>query len=217
MRGAEIFLMYQDGDGNVTLSTREGEGHRMPTFSERSGVELIEGSGVRDSRMVANVRCSDCGSLDLEGENSWIAAWSSGDPLDSTDVREPISYHDGRNVFSVDFAQAGISSSADPFPDTGSDDSGNEDDDGGAITESGGDGDNWDTIIMAHGIIMSIVFLVLYPVGSMLMPLLGKWLVHASFQTIAFLLMWAGFACGYVYANHEGDVSCVPFSLDCCL
>ncbi|KAI9171377.1 hypothetical protein HJFPF1_00859 [Paramyrothecium foliicola] len=230
MAGAEIFLMYQDGNGNVTLSTRAGEGHVMPQYTERSDVELLEGSGVSDGQMIANVRCGSCSSLELAGQNSWIAAWSQGDSLASTSPSEPISVHDDNTVFSVDFAQAAVSSDANPFVgsnagdgtgneggnDGGSSGNGNgSDSDSGSGSNSGSGGggvqevvsDNTNTLVLAHGIVMTIVFVGAYPLGSMLMPLLGKWYIHAAWQTLAFLGMWAGFALGYVVAERDGYVS----------
>lgn len=196
--------MYQDGEGNVTLSTREGVGHVMPEYTERSGVELMEGSGVVDGRMIANVRCGDCaGSLDLAGTNNWISAWKSDDSLDSTDPAQQITVHDSMTGFEVDFTNATVSANANPFSNSTTVEPPPED----AGEESSSGGPNWDMILLAHGVIMTLVFTALYPIGALLMPLLGKWLIHASFQTLAFLLMWAGFALGYLYAEHDGYVS----------
>lgn len=60
MAGASIFVMYSDGNGNVTISARDGgQGHVEPSvdggLSQR--VKLLEGSGVVGGRMVANVLC----------------------------------------------------------------------------------------------------------------------------------------------------------------
>ena len=212
MRGAEIFLMYQDGEGNVTLSTREGVGHVMPEHVERNSVELMEGSGVVDGRMIANVRCGDCNSLDLSGSSNWISAWSSGASLDSTNPAQQITIHDDMTRFEVDLAQATISADADPFsegtsvdpPTEDSNSDSDSDSDSGSGSDASSGGPDWDTILLAHGVIMTLVFCALYPIGALLMPILGKWLIHASFQTLAFLLMWAGFALGYLYAEHDG-------------
>lgn len=54
---------------------------------------------------------------------------------------------------------------------------------------------------------MALVMVVLYPLGSALMPLLGKWLVHGVWQGLAYLLMWAGFALGVIAAQQRGLVS----------
>lgn len=208
MRGADIFIMYQDGSGNVTLSTRDGVGEVMPEHVERSDVELLEGSGVMtdEGYMVANVRCGDCADrLDMAGTNDWIAAWQSGDALNSADPAETITIHDGEAELQIDFAGALVASESDPF--SNSTDGGTVQNEPETEATGGGSGTDYDSILLAHGIIMTIVFVGLYPLGALLMPLLGNWLVHASFQIIAFLLMWAGFALGYMYAEHDGYVS----------
>ena len=60
MAGAHIFVMYADGNGNVTISARDGnQGHVEPVFDSSlfSGVELLEGSGITNGVMTANIRC----------------------------------------------------------------------------------------------------------------------------------------------------------------
>jgi hypothetical protein len=60
MAGATIFVMFADGTGNVTISARDGgPGHVEPQFDSTvfAGVELLEGSGVVDGVMRANIRC----------------------------------------------------------------------------------------------------------------------------------------------------------------
>ncbi|KAI8719067.1 DOMON domain-containing protein [Fusarium sp. LHS14.1] len=220
MSGAEMFLIYQNGDGNVTLSTRTGTGHVMPQYTRRTAVELLAGSGVSGGKLIANIRCGDCDSLDFEGSNSWIAAWKNGDSLDSTSVSERISEHDEHSSFSVNFAQASMSSDSNPFTssstDSGSDSGSDSDSDSnsgsGSGSDSGSDSNSGvtessgpsKTVLRAHGIIMSIVFLAGYPLGAVLMPIIGNWLVHAGWQFIVFLGMWAGFGLGYVYARDDG-------------
>lgn len=206
MRGADIFLIYTDGSGNVTLSTRSGTDHVMPEYVDMDGVELLEGSGVEDGQMTANIRCSSCGSLDLSASNSWIAAWHSGDALDSSDTSEGINIHTGETVFSVDFAQASITSDSNPFVGDAADENGANDpgSDNGGVSSGGGGGPN---LALIHGIIMLVAFVFMYPLGAILMPVVGRWYVHAGWQTIAFFLMWAGFGIGYVVAKDDGYVS----------
>lgn len=212
MNGAEIFLMYADGNGNVTVSPRRGTGHVMPQYSQRS-FELLEGSGIENDTMVANIRCRDCSSLKLDGSNNWISAWQEGEPLDSTEIDASITKHDDKEQFEVDFAQASISSDSNPFVggDTNNN-SGNGNGSGGGsnppvVTGGGGGGGSSNTLPWAHGIIMMLVFVVMYPVGGILMPALGKWFIHASWQMVAFLAMWAGLGIGYTMAHRQGIVS----------
>ncbi|KAF5025282.1 hypothetical protein F66182_2615 [Fusarium sp. NRRL 66182] len=211
MSDAEMFIIYQDGQGNVTLSPRRATGHNMPQYSSRSGLELLDGSGVSSGNMIANIRCSDCDSLDLQGSNLWISAWRTGDSLDSTSTSENIQQHDEHSAFDVDFSEASITSDRNPFASSSQDSNSESDSDSssgsssgsGAVSETASTGPS-NTVLLAHGIIMSIVFLVGYPLGAILMPMMGKWFIHAGWQTIALLLMWAGFGLGYVYARDGG-------------
>jgi Cytochrome domain of cellobiose dehydrogenase len=60
MAGATVFIIYQDGNGNVTISGRDGgQGHVEPQVDTTlmAGLTLLEGSGVVGGNMVANVHC----------------------------------------------------------------------------------------------------------------------------------------------------------------
>ncbi|KAG5801511.1 hypothetical protein H9Q71_013905 [Fusarium xylarioides] len=176
MSGSTMFVIYQDGTGKVTLSTRMGHDHEMPDHSLMRSVRLIEGSGVMNKTMVANIHCGDLGNMHFKGSNHWIK-------------------HDGHNSFSIDFSEAVVNSNSNPFihmtTATPS----------GAASAGGGEG-NTSTI---HGIIMSVVFLLGYPLGSLLMPIIGKWFIHATWQMIVFIGMWAGFVTGKLAADRTGN------------
>ncbi|KAI1025137.1 hypothetical protein LB504_009669 [Fusarium proliferatum] len=195
MSGSTMFVIYQDGTGKVTLSTRIGHGHEMPEHSRMRSVRLIEGSGVVNKTMVANIHCGDLGNMHFKGSNHWISAWKTGSSLHTTDIDADIEEHDGHNSFSVDFSEAVVNSNSNPFlhmtTATPS----------GAASGGGGDG-NTSTI---HGIIMSVVFLLGYPMGSLLMPIIGKWFIHATWQMIVFIGMWAGFVTGKLAADRTGN------------
>lgn len=58
MAGSNIFVVYTSADGsNVTLSPRSASSYVMPTFNSAAQVELLEGSGVSNGVMTANVKC----------------------------------------------------------------------------------------------------------------------------------------------------------------
>jgi hypothetical protein len=58
MSGANMFLVYTSSGGtNVTLSPRTASGQVMPGFNSAAKVTLLEGSGVSNGIMTANVRC----------------------------------------------------------------------------------------------------------------------------------------------------------------
>ena len=59
MAGANIFVIYADaGSTNVTLSPRLGKGHVEPLFNQDAEVFLLEGSGIKNGQITANVRCT---------------------------------------------------------------------------------------------------------------------------------------------------------------
>jgi hypothetical protein len=46
MTDTDMFVMYTNGNGNVTLSPRYSKGHSQPQFDGDFDVELLSGSGV---------------------------------------------------------------------------------------------------------------------------------------------------------------------------
>lgn len=215
MAGAEMFIVYKDGSGNVTLSTRSAPGEVEPSYEKRAGVELLDGSGVENGKMIANVKCSgECSSsLDTSGTNSWIAAWLSNGDLASKSTSAELQQHNSDHGFRVNLADASINGDGNPFVGSlASDNSGSSSSNGGS-NDGAVSSDNSspsDMIITAHGIVMAVTFAILYPIGAILMPLIGKWFVHGIVQFVAFLAMWSGFGLGYYYANQENSVSLHP-------
>ena len=58
MRNSNLFIIYADDTGtNVTLSPRLGVGEVEPNFNPDAKVSLLEGSGIANGVMTANVRC----------------------------------------------------------------------------------------------------------------------------------------------------------------
>lgn len=125
MTNANIFVVYVSASGNnVTLSPRKGTGHVEPTYSNSAQVSLLDGSGVSNGKMIANVKCSNCqswsgGSMDFSSSSgNWIHAFqSSGGPLKSDDTSASISQHGQSDAaaFSWSFANAKGGNSVNPF------------------------------------------------------------------------------------------------------
>ncbi|KAI0432644.1 iron reductase domain protein [Xylaria sp. FL1042] len=221
MSGANIFVMYADGTGNVTVSARKGTGHVEPEHQTDTQIELLAGSGIVDNgkTMMANVRCANCeswsgGSLSLTSTDAnFISAWKSGSALNSKSLEADISRHDAHDQFTFDLTKATVTDDANPFVEAsnGGSGEGNTTPSNGSGSESGSgsaETPSWIREIpkleSAHGIIMSIVMVVLYPLGSILMPLFGSWVLHAIWQIGSFLVMWAGFAIGVVLSQRTG-------------
>ncbi|KAF2816764.1 CBD9-like protein, partial [Mytilinidion resinicola] len=124
MADSNIFVVYTSSSGkNVTLSPRKGTGHVEPQFSSSAEVTLLEGSGVSNGKMVANVRCSNCdswsgGSMDFtSSKGNWIHAFKSGGALNSDSTSATISQHNANDgdAFSWDWASAKGGDSLNPF------------------------------------------------------------------------------------------------------
>ncbi|KAF5575514.1 uncharacterized protein FSUBG_13904 [Fusarium subglutinans] len=194
MSGSTMLVIYQDGSGNVTLSTRKGYGHDTPTYQAMSGIKLVEGSGVSNGTIVANIYWKDAS---ISGTAQWISAWKKGSSMDTSDASSDFPEHDGTDNFSLDLSKATVSGTSNPFLN-----SSNTTPSDNAVSGGGGGEDHTGS---AHGVIMAVVFLVGFPIGSVLMPLLGKWLIHASWQIIAFVGMWIGFGIGKIAADRDAD------------
>ena len=248
MANSNMFVIYQDGKGNITLSPRLGTFHVAPsedTSSNAAKLTLLDGSGVSDNTMTANVMCSNCESWGSSGKLSvtstsapWIGAWKAGSSMATTNKNAALSIHDNTAQYQLDMTKATISSDSNPFVSSdsssssgsdgsnngGSGDNGGNDSSSGTGTDDGNGSDSGSSsgdggvtvvstsapkaaILTAHAVIMALVMVILYPIGSALMPLLGKWLVHGIWQGLAYLLMWAGFALGVVTAQQRGLVS----------
>lgn len=57
MPGSSIFVMYADGSGNVTVSPRLGVGFVEPEHNPQAKLTLLEGTGIANGTMTANVKC----------------------------------------------------------------------------------------------------------------------------------------------------------------
>lgn len=122
MSGANIFVLYTDSTGqNVTLSPRLGTGNVQPRHNSAAQAELLEGTGVADGVMTANVRCSSCsswsgGSMDFsQSSASWIYAWYSGDALNTDELNANINQHQQASSFDWDLSAAVNSENVNPF------------------------------------------------------------------------------------------------------
>ncbi|KAL9612977.1 MAG: hypothetical protein Q9167_002454 [Letrouitia subvulpina] len=125
MMGTNIFIIYADPSGkNVTLSPRLGKGYYQPRHDQDAQVSLLEGSGIQNGQMVANVRCSNClkwqgGSMDIASTSSpWVWATKGGAALRSDDPDADISQHDSNGEFTFDLTEAKGGNSLNPFVET---------------------------------------------------------------------------------------------------
>ncbi|KAK4541735.1 hypothetical protein LTR36_007444 [Oleoguttula mirabilis] len=235
MAGSNIFVMYTSSSGtNVTVSPRLGIGHVQPQHDTDAHITVLQGSGVSNGRMTANVRCSNCGSwsggsMDFTGSSSnWIHAYKSGSALYSDDLSESISQHDESGTFTWDLSQAKGGSDANPFTDsvatgtstvtaassTSSSSSGNNSNNTTAtLVNAGYNGlsqSKQQQILVAHGALAALAFVALFPIGAILIRLAnftGSIWVHAALQLVAYLFYIVAFGLGVYMATSQRQMT----------
>lgn len=191
----------------------------MPTHNDAADVSLLEGSGISNGRMVANVRCSNCnkwatGSMTLQDSTSdWLYAHYSGSPLDSDDLNAHISQHDREGTFQWDLSQATGGSDANPFLGAST------------ITSSNATGgpNSWTNLstqkqhrfIQAHGTLASIAFVAIFPIGAMLIRLASfrqlAW-THGGLQIFGYAIFIAAAGIG-IFMAKGGDYLHEPHAI----
>ena len=91
------------------------------------------------------------------------------------------------------------------------------DSDGGS--EAGeGEKDNSEMITMIHGIMASIAWVFLFPVGAILVRVIksnNAWWIHASIQMLTVLVITASAATGIILADRKEEVCLFLFLRKC--
>lgn len=211
MSNANVFVMYADGNGNVTLSPRHARGEVMPQYDSAIDAQLLSGSGVSNGVMTANVRCRNCqswqnnGRMDFTASSAgFIHARSKGQAIDSTDPQSPINIHDTHGEFNWPFATAKGGASVNPFQDstltsTTPGPAGGPAAGGGPKGKSGIDRR---MVRLIHGIFASLAFVAFFPLGGILIRVgrfPGLIWVHAGIQIFAWILFITAFGLGLYY------------------
>ncbi|PGG99605.1 hypothetical protein AJ79_08465 [Helicocarpus griseus UAMH5409] len=192
MIDSNIFIAYAASADNVTISPRTGIGHRPPQPNPSVRLQLLEGSGISNGKIIANVQCDNClswqgGSMNpSDNQSPWIWAMKRGAPLNSADVNEGITIHDNKGTFTVDLTQAA---------------GGN----GGSASEGTSQSNSIAVRRAAHGIIMSVVFVILFPsfaLGLFVIPYSKTASrIHAPLQLLTLCATIAGFGIGVSLAR----------------
>ncbi|KAL4943968.1 hypothetical protein BDV06DRAFT_234084 [Aspergillus oleicola] len=198
MAGADIFVLYSASSNNVTISPRSGTGHVPPQYNSDAQLSLLDGSGIQDGVMTANVRCDTCS---YSADSQWIFAYKSGAALDSESLEADISIHDDFGGTTVALPNA-VSRSDNPFLNYDPSSPSNE------SSEIGGDAGSGANLLIVHGVIMSIAFVILFPSFGLLIALpIGGVVVklHAPLQVLTLFLAIAGMGLG-IQMGRDNDI-----------
>lgn len=209
MVGSNIFVMYADASGkNVTVSPRYAAGYFQPQHDTDAQIEMLEGSGISDGNMVANVLCTNCnnwgtGSMRFnDPASSWVYAYKAGDPINSDSPSANIVKHDNSGTFTFDLTNAaGGADSTNPFvASNGSSTVSNSTTSGTGTTSTSDSASEMFTnnMIIAHGTLMGFTMVILFPLGASLRVLASSssiW-IHAGVQMLAWSIAIAGMGIG---------------------
>lgn len=147
--------------------------------------------------------------------SSWIYGYKTGSSLNSNSVSAIITKHDKEGTFVLDLATATGGNSLNPFISSSSVTSGNSSSSTSvAAPGTGGSSNNAaeknrDMMIAAHGIIGGIAFVILFPLGAIVLRVLnfpGLIWLHVCIQCVAYAASVAVFALGVVIALNEDEV-----------
>ncbi|KAI2703463.1 hypothetical protein CBS147333_8803 [Penicillium roqueforti] len=204
MAGANMFVVYTSGN-KVTVSPRSGVGEIEPLYNKDAQITILNGSGVHDGVITANVRCDTClkwngGTENVNSPSSpWIWSVKYGEPLNSVSLSEGITQHDDYGVMNVDLKKATGGSSVNPFAQIARVPISPSEDPAFAALQR--------TVKRkktAHAVLMVLAFVVMFPffaLGLHLFP--SKWTVniHGTFQLLTLTVVIAGFGVGVSLAR----------------
>lgn len=219
MQDSLMFVAYASSNGTgMTLSPRIADGHSEPSYTTSKTVELISGGeypaantyNTNTTLMTVDAVCRNCstwnngqGTLDLTSTQApFIFAVGPGTKLQSDSMTAGIKRHDFYGRFTMDMTQATSSASgAVPVPNSAN----------GSYVLSGSSAatdtqqDN-DYALIAHAVVMCLAFVIVFPLGALLLRVLESVRLHAIVQIIALVLVVVGFAAA-IYVSGEYNKS----------
>ncbi|KAK3075969.1 hypothetical protein LTR53_000273 [Teratosphaeriaceae sp. CCFEE 6253] len=221
MEDSLMFIAYPSKNGtSVTLSPRTATGHSEPSYYNGVKCERIWADDLQDgnevtnngdaSAMTVNAVCRNAtkwstGSLDLTSKTQPMifAVGPAGDThgrgpsLRSDSLSADLDRHTGYGGFTMDIAQATSSESSTagvPLPGA----SGTYALSGATASNAKDDNDPAPRI---HGFIMCLTFVVIFPVGALILRSLQRVIMHAVVQAIGLFLVCCATAGGIVIST----------------
>ncbi|ELR08723.1 hypothetical protein VC83_07400 [Pseudogymnoascus destructans] len=202
MAGATIFAVYTDGKGNVTVSPRDGTGHFEPLHSSSKTVTLLAGSKADATSVVANFKYrADEPLLQVQSHSSpFIGSWKEGPAFNTTDLAQTLDHHDDHSIYTLDLVSANVGVSQNPFLGASAAQLVGQPQGGAELDIALGK-----RLLKAHGTLMGVAWLIVYPAGAILMRLRwgGVW-AHVFIQLVGTSMVIAAFAIGYTFSGMYG-------------
>lgn len=201
MKDSNIIVVYASrGNENVTVSPRLGKGHFLPLYNPDANISVLDGSGIYDGALTANIRCDSCLSWEGGSENlmnpasPWIWGVKYGSPLRSDSLSAHLLEHDYDGVAFVNMRNAtGTNIMGNPFMNLAN----------ATITPAWNrppfDSVGLNKKKIAHAVLMTIAFVAFFPFAAIalhLFPSSSTVTIHATFQLFNLVVSVAGLAVG---------------------
>ncbi|CAN9338368.1 unnamed protein product [Alternaria alternata] len=205
MDGSVMWIVYESSDENgVTLSPRTSDGHVEPSFDNSIDCVLVEGTGYHNGinetsgthYYSANVRCKNVttfgdGDGKLEFSNAkqpFIYAWGpTDDTIASASKSAHIKRHEAYGNFWMDMTKATSNQTSMVSVPNGAVLSTTNNAGGDEKAESDGD-----KVGPAHAVIMIVAFLVIFPLGAVLLRFLESVKIHGIVQGVGVITAVVG-------------------------
>lgn len=193
-----MFVAYKSKNGNnVTISPRIGSAHEEPKYTQEVQVKLLDGTSVDNNTYNINAQCTKC--------RSWPLSFNRQAEIDAKSTAQPMIYAVGDDsFFQSDSQEASIkehmvygmfamnleAATGEPgVPKNTASEVG--------VTHSGDSGSGHVGTVL-HALIMGACFVILFPIGSLLiqLPLRLAFWFHLIWQGFTVLGVLIGFALG---------------------
>nr|POE62944.1 hypothetical protein CFP56_03847 [Quercus suber] len=222
MADSLMFVVYPDSAGDsITVSPRIGTGHTEPTYYEDITCERVNATANSNTvtseeehghpenvAMVADVHCRNAtswgaGSIKLGVEDGNTAqpmlfAVGPGLPLSSDSLDAPLHRHEFTGHFTMDLKQASSDNASIPLPNSSSAGANYTLSGATAATDAKEDGDPAPFI---HGAVMTVSYLIIFPLGALLLRVFRRVLAHMIVQCIGLVLCVMATAGGIVVSQ----------------
>jgi hypothetical protein len=163
--------------------------------------------------MVAGTTCILWSGDVTNTKSPWICAWNPGSAIDSTDLNYQVAMHGPTSMRQITFnlTAASITSDTNPFFGSAatSATTSNPSSTPGASSGGGNTGSTANDNILtetatyekAHGILMGVTVVLLFPIGAVFMRLVGSPALHALLQIFSLMALLVGFGLGIKLAK----------------
>ncbi|KAI4722485.1 CBD9-like protein [Aureobasidium sp. EXF-10727] len=214
MKNSLMFIGYPSSNGTgVTLSPRLSTGHQQPQYTSSKNVQVKSSSITNGAYQLMGV-CYNCttwslGTMDTTSTQQpfIFALGPTGETISSDSTSQNIDQHTLYNSFSMDMTQAAFSGSNTPSLNSGSNAASSSGASGSSSASTGastGGGDN--TYNRVHGIFMAIAFVILFPLGVLVLRLGHSVIGHGIVQATAYCFVIVGLGTG-IYLSQQQNFS----------